>query len=219
MHALVRRRFLTPLLALATVVAPTTTHADEAAARPEPEPIRRTVVMTVSPLAPIAGRWGGGIEWLALPHHALTASFSYVSVEPGCCSPAVGASGPMSGGSSENRIRGASVELGYRYYDHPELPKGLWFAPSLVVFHGGGSVDGTPTGDLTQIGIAIDGGVQALLWDRVVVGAGAGYEAVYSFTTPRPALGDRVLAMVAFGDRYLLSRIGPRVLLDVGATF
>lgn len=160
---------------------------------------------------------GGGIEWLVVPHHAVTASFSYVSVTPGCCSAATGQSGGGGGGSPENLIRGTSVELGYRYYDHPELPKGPWFAPSLVLFHGAGSVDGTPTGELTQVGIAVDGGVQALLWDRVALGAGVGFEAVYSFTKTRPTLEDAPLAMLAFGDRYLLSRVGPRLLVNVGA--
>jgi len=212
---------LAALAALAALVAPATAFADESAAKSEPAPTRRTVVMTVSPLAPIAGRWGGGIEWLVVPHHAVTASFSYVSVTPGCCSAATGQSGGGGGGggSPENLIRGTSVELGYRYYDHPELPKGLWFAPSLVFFHGAGSVDGTPTGELTQVGIAVDGGVQALLWDRVALGAGVGFEAVYSFTKTRPTLEDAPLAMLAFGDRYLLSRVGPRLLVNVGAAF
>ncbi len=62
------------------MLVPLTARAEaETPSKSGDETVARSFVVELSPLAPLAGRWGGSVQWLVAPHHALTASFSYVA--------------------------------------------------------------------------------------------------------------------------------------------
>jgi hypothetical protein len=177
------------------------------------KPLVRSFVVEVSPLAPVAGRWGGSVQWLVAAHHALTASFSYVDAEPPSEVTFDG------GGGATNRVRGASYELGYRFYLDDALPRGVWVAPSALLFHGSGGNAVVRAPELAQIGAALDVGATALLRERLVLSGGIGVEALHSLSAASGSGSGSWSEQLAPGDRYLHSHIAPRLLATVGVSF
>lgn len=222
-HRLARRRLVALLaVALVTLVSDLA-RADREA--PPQERATRSVVLGVHPLAPVAGRFGASIEWLFLPHHAITASLAYVRAEPACCTgrpqpaPLPGPRPPQG-----NRVSGLATELGYRYYPWSAGPRGVYLAPSLLLFRGSGIVDNDkPLPEITHLGGALDLGGQAILFDRLVLGAGVGIEATKAWpgvtTLGSEKSASPLYLLFSPGDRLIHSHVGPRLLATIGFAF
>ena len=145
--------------------------ADEA--RPHDDVPDHRVAVTLNPLGPIVGRWGGNVEVLPVTHHGIVMSLAYLSMSD-CCVTQMDAS---AGGTPEtsSRIHGVAGEVGYRYYTSTRGPEGLFFGPSLLVSIAGTGDDGT----VSLVGGALDVGGQIML-GPLVLGAGAGVQATHA---------------------------------------
>jgi hypothetical protein len=164
---------------------------------------RRWLALTINPVAPLAGRWGGNVEILPVVHHGIVLSGSYVSRSDCCTS----TPSDTAGASPQNSplIHGGFGEIGYRYYTSRRGPEGLFFGPSLVA---GGVVLGDAE-TVTMVGAAIDVGGQ-FMFHGFVFGAGAGVQALHASrlvtktddplvdTLTQSMVSPRVLAMVGY---------------------
>ena len=217
-----RARLVASVAALLVLVSSGAARAEQAPERTASEggaALARRLVVAVAPLAPVGGRWGGSVEWLAAPHHALAGSLAWVDVEPACCRARPGGWSP---GPNASRIHGAAVELGYRYYSARDRPAGFFLAPSLVLFRGGGRIEAEPVGAIGQVGLAVDAGAQVILFERVVLGAGLGLQAVHSDREIETGFETSDATPVLFPpppDRYLRSHVAPRLTASLGVAF
>jgi hypothetical protein len=163
---------------------------------------RRWLALTLNPVAPLIGRWGGNIEMLPAAHHGIVVSASYVA-RPDCCTSTPSDSAGASPANS-NLLRGGFGELGYRYYTSGRGPAGLFFGPSLVA----GAVGTGPEGTISLVGGAFDVGGQ-LLFHGFVFGAGLGVQALHASRAITKTDDPTV-------DVLTQSMISPRVLATIG---
>jgi hypothetical protein len=150
----------------------------------------------------VGGRISLNFEWSPVEHHALVISPHFVHTTANVAT-APGVAESLS-------FTGFGSELGYRYYTGHRGMNGIFFGPSLIfgAFHGS-----VPSGSraFTNAGLAIDIGVEEILWDHFVVGAGAGLQLL----TVSHDFGDLPTgpSMIA------ASGFKPRLLLEAGYGF
>jgi len=163
---------------------------------------RRWVALTLNPIAPLIGRWGGNIEILPVRHHGIVLSGSYVTRSDCCTSTPSVTAGPSPEDSP--LLRGGFGEIGYRYYTSRQGPEGLFFGPSFVA--GGVAIGDMET--VTLLGGAFDVGGQ-IMFHGFVFGAGLGVQALHA-SRPVTRTDDPLT------DVLTQSMISPRVLATIG---
>jgi hypothetical protein len=107
--------------------------------------------------------------------------------------------------TASQAFTGIGGEIGYRYYTGHRGPNGVFVGPSLIA---GVYNAGLPSGNqaFTNIGIAGDVGVQDILWNHLVVGAGVGIEYLsVSHDFGDLPTGPSTIASSGFKPRVLLS--------------
>jgi hypothetical protein len=115
----------------------------------------------------IGGRLSFTAEWAPVVHNAIVLNGYYVNTS---------ADVAMSGETFETQtFTGGGGELGYRYYTGHRGMNGIFIGPSLIL---GSYSASLPHGNqfFTNAGVAVDAGVQTILADHFLVGAGAGIE-------------------------------------------
>jgi hypothetical protein len=163
---------------------------------------RRWLALTINPIAPLIGRWGGNVEILPVSHHGVYLSGSYVS-RADCCT---STPSDTAGSSPENAsvLRGGFGELGYRYYTGSRGPMGLFVGPSLVT----GVLSTGSEGTISLVGAALDVGGQ-LVFHGFVLGAGVGVQALHASRMITKTDDPTV-------DVLTQSMIAPRLLATIG---
>lgn len=161
------------------------------------------IAVTWNPLGSIVGgRVSFNVEYAPVTHHVIIASPHFanpsqdVSVEPGVM--------------RTNRFTGVGGELGYRYYTGSRGMNGIFIGPSLM--------GGVYNADLmqgstafTNIGVALDLGVQQVFWDHLALGAGVGIQ----YLSVSESFGD-----LATGPSTIASSgVKPRLLAQAGYAF
>jgi hypothetical protein len=124
--------------------------------------------LTLNPLGLfVGGRLSFNAEWAPAVHHSLVVSPHFVHTTAD-----VATSGNT---TASQAFTGVGGEIGYRYYTGHRGPNGIFVGPSLIA---GAYNAGLPSGNqaFTNIGIAADVGVQDILFNHLVVGAGIGIE-------------------------------------------
>jgi hypothetical protein len=168
----------------------TTEHAGATSMQPNEEPgaqvnmgtvVRDMNKMTDAPghFTPVALEWnplgliyGGRVsfnaEWAPVTHHVLTVSPYFIHT-----SSTLSISGTDLSGSQT--FTGGGAEVGYRYYTGHRGMNGVFVGPSLIL---GAFNAGLPNGNqgFTDVGFAVDAGLQEIFWDHLVVGGGVGVE-------------------------------------------
>ncbi|HEY3819727.1 MAG TPA: hypothetical protein VGL81_21310 [Polyangiaceae bacterium] len=115
----------------------------------------------------LGGRLSFNAEWAPAVHHAIVVSpyITHTSVNIA-----------TSGSTTESQtFTGVGGEIGYRYYTGHKGMNGVFVGPSLI---GGIYNAGLPNGNqpFTNIGVAVDVGLQQIFWNHIVVGGGLGLE-------------------------------------------
>jgi hypothetical protein len=115
----------------------------------------------------VGGRLGFNLEWAPVVHHAfeLRPSFNHTSDDI-----------ETTGGSTINQtFTGVGAELGYRYYTGHKGMNGVFVGPSFIA---GLYNAGLPSGNqaFTDVGVAVDVGLQQVFFNHLVVGGGVGLE-------------------------------------------
>jgi hypothetical protein len=172
--------------------------AESATDRPGPA---RQFAVELNPVSLAIGRLSATVEWAARTHDVFLLSPF-----------AMDASGSIDAGLAHTHIRasGAGAEVGYRYYTGTRGMNGLFFGPSLVW----GVYDASlplQRHTFSNAGVALDAGVQILLFDMLTVGAGVG--AQYTFATYGIEGMPFAIAANATGG------LKPRLLASVGYAF
>jgi Protein of unknown function (DUF3575) len=150
----------------------------------------------------IGGRVSFNVEYAPVAHHVIILSPHFVRT-----------SEDLSANSEvvfTNRFTGAGGELGYRYYTGHRGMNGIFIGPSFV---GGVYNARLAGGDMpfTNLGLAVDVGIQHIFRDHLVLGAGAGVEYLHVSKN----FGD-----VAIGPSTIASSgVKPRLLAQAGYAF
>ena len=160
------------------------------------------IAIELNPLPLYFGRLSANLEYMPLQHHAivLNPQITHVSNELA-----------VSGGANASQtFSGFGGEVGYRYYTGHKGIDGVFVGPSLIMgVYNAGLPDGNQA--FTTMGVAVDAGVKAVVWDHVAVGAGAGLQWVkvsHDFND----LPTRSELAVGNG-------VKPRILAEVGYAF
>jgi hypothetical protein len=144
----------------------------------------------------LGGRLSFGLEWVPVTHHAVVMSPHVVHATADVATSA--------NSTVSQAFSGVGGEIGYRYYTGHRGMNGLFVGPSLI---GGVYNAGLPNGNqgFTNVGLAVDAGMQDILWDHLVVGGGIGIEylAVSHDFADLPA-GPSTVAATGFKPRLLL---------------
>jgi len=156
-------------------------------------PQRRYVVIELTPLNLEIRRYGGQVEIMPAEHHAVQLSAYYFNWTTGA-------------DSFNNTFRGIGGEMGYRYYFGDAGPRGFFLGPSFLL----GAFDGVPQNGAVvhfeNLGGAFDVGYQALLFDRLSLGAGLGLQ--YTAPTvdiPHQEVPASTVANAGLRPRFLLA--------------
>jgi MYXO-CTERM domain-containing protein len=195
-----RRRAAALTAALLVLALPTFARADERDAlrevRVDPPPFRR-LTLSLAPLSPMIGRWGGAVELVLASHHAIGLSGAWVRTH--------------TNEDTNNVFTGGIGELGYRWYSGENGPRGFFVGPSFVF----GAFSAIPERGSTiaffDVGGALDVGFSALAFDRVLFALGAGVQ----YTAPTATFPDQELP----ASIYARPGVRPRLLLAIGVAF
>lgn len=174
-----------------------------------PEQFVRGTVQ-INPIAAFIGEYGGAVEVVPAPHHALIATAYYANTS---------STDPTPTGYSQfgdalydtTHLWGAGGEIGYRRYLGALGPHGLFYGPSLVF--GFFDAHSPRTGvdyRFWKYGVAFDVGYQAIV-GPVAFSIGAGVQ----YTRPSEDIPDQSLYVaVHTGDA-----VRPRILGSIGYAF
>jgi hypothetical protein len=115
----------------------------------------------------VGGRLSFGFEWAPVTHHVIILSphFVHTTAETD-----IG-----NGVTQDQKFTGVGGEIGYRYYTGHKGMNGVFVGPSVL----GGVYNGAlPAGSHTFVsgGLAVDVGVQEVVFNHLVLGAGIGIE-------------------------------------------
>ena len=149
----------------ATAVADTTADVTRATDRPG---AYRPFAVELNPLGlVVGGRISLGFEFAPVTHHVIIFSPHYVRTTADID---VSANRQVS-----QSFTGGGAELGYRYYTGNRGMNGVFIGPSII---GGVFNAGLPGEDktFTSFGGAVDVGVQTIVFDHLVLGAGVGVQ-------------------------------------------
>jgi hypothetical protein len=165
----------------------------DAEVAPFSKPARRYFTIELAPLDFEIRHYGGQIEVIPVEHHAIQAELYYFNWVTG-------------DDSDNNTFRGVGGELGYRYYFGDAGPRGLFIGPSFLM----GVFEGIPkvgaTVNFENFGGAVDVGYQAVLLDRLVLGAGLGLQ--YTAPTasiPHQEIPASIIANAGLRPRFILA--------------
>jgi Protein of unknown function (DUF3575) len=143
----------------------------------------------------VGGRVSLNVEWAPITHHVIIASPHFANPSQ------VVSSSPTI--QYTNRFTGMGGELGYRYYTGHQGMNGIFVGPSLI----GGVYEAALVGEQTRfsnLGVALDAGIQKVFVDHLALGVGAGIE--YLFVTRNYgdlALGPSTIATTGLKPRLL----------------
>lgn len=126
----------------------------------------RTWSAEMNPLSLLGGQLSFTGEYAAAPHHVVTVSPKFIRT-----------SADIAMGDNTFRTQsfsGGAVEAGYRYYTGRRGMEGLFVGPSLILGVFNASLVNAENQAFTNVGLAVDAGVQTILFDHLTLGAGAG---------------------------------------------
>lgn len=167
-----------------------------------PGPARRFAV-ELNPLGLfLGGRFSANVEWAIQPHDVLIVSPHIIHTS----------SDSVQNGNAiaSQTFSGVGTEVGYRYYTGHRGMNGLFIGPSFLLGLYNGAL---PSGEhaFTSVGLAVDVGLNQILWDTVIVGGGLGLQ----YTKVSHDFGDLPISssLVAEGG------VKPRFLASAGVAF
>ncbi|MEO6576712.1 MAG: hypothetical protein ABIP89_22890, partial [Polyangiaceae bacterium] len=141
-------------------------------------------------------------EFVPAQHHAIELSPHFVHTSNDVA--------VSNNGTTSQTFTGAGAEVGYRYYTGRRGPNGLFVGPSFLLGFYNAAL---PGGDqsFSNIGVAVDVGIQKIFFEHLVVGGGLGLQ----WTTVSHDFNDLPTgsAIIAGGG------VKPRFILAVGYTF
>jgi hypothetical protein len=148
--------------------------ADYAAYERKTEPAEegefKHVTLELTPLDWLFNQAGLTFEIVPVKHHALVLRGYYFTLK----------TDPDADFGRTNLFQGVGGEIGWRYYTSENGPRGVFVGPSLIggFFHAksGGDTNPDVSANFGSYGFAVDGGYQAIVADRVVIGIGAGVQ-------------------------------------------
>lgn len=164
-----------------------------------PEPLPQRVAITANPLSFYFGaRVGLSASVMLVSHHGLELTLYRID--------------QTTGTDSNNEFTGWGQEIGYRYYSGENGPRGFFIGPSLLL----GNFTAIPLAGGDQVhyhvpGVALDLGYQALLFDHLVIGLGAGAQ----YTRPSVQLPRQEIPTSTYAN----AGVRPRVLFALGFSF
>jgi hypothetical protein len=175
---------------------------------------RRRVLIEWNPLPAFTiGKASANIVFAPVDHHALIFSPFYASAST---APIAVFNDPNNPGTPTavlptQTFQGGGAELGYRYYFGLAGPRGFFVGGSfLAAYFAAIAADGTTT-PYWNLGLAIDGGYQILLGDRLSLSLGAGVQGV---------VRDKAIPNQQFpASIYANGGLLPRVLGSIGWAF
>jgi hypothetical protein len=146
----------------------------DVAVKVEPPP-QRVVALEWNPLDLLSERISVSLEIVPVSHHALVLTPYYFDSSTAAFQTEALVEIPS------QRFRGFGGEIGYRYYTGLAGPRGLFVGPSLILAWVQATAgDGSQT-SLSDYGIAVDVGYEALVADNWVIALGVGAD--YTFTS------------------------------------
>jgi hypothetical protein len=173
-------------------------------------PPRRWLSIAWNPLPALAlGKLSFDVVFAPFVHHAIVLSPFY----------AISTTAPIytfddAGNPTQlptQRFEGFGGELGYRYYFGDGGLRGFFAGPSFILGFFTATAQDTSQTQYIDYGVALDVGYQALIADRIVVGAGLG--AQYTLT-------DKSIPNQQFpANVYANAGLRPRLLFSVGWAF
>jgi hypothetical protein len=169
--------------------------------------VRRIATVELNPLAMATiGKWGANVVLVPVEHHALVVSpfYSWTKTVP------IAVFDDAGNGTAfpQQTFSGFGTELGYRYYAGNAGPRGFFVGPSVLVASFEATAQDGSTTPFVDLGLAADGGYQALVADRLALSLGGGIQYVWTSKEVGP---------VQFPSRTYASRgFAPRVLLSIG---
>jgi hypothetical protein len=141
----------------------------------EEPPERRVVALEWNPVGLLYDRISASLEIVPVSHHGLVLTPYYFDSSTAAFETENLVQVPS------QRFRGFGGEIGYRYYTGLGGPRGFFVGPSLILAWVQATAgDGTQI-SLSDYGIAVDMGYEALVADNWVVALGIGAD--YTFTS------------------------------------
>jgi len=159
----------------------------------------RTAVLTVNPLSMVIGRYGADFQIVASEHQAFGVN---LHVDHAGTTTSEGTT-PL-----EGRIDGQGAELTYRLYAGSGGASGFFIGPSLLLARHTLKITDRAPISLSQVGWAMDAGVQTVYESGLVLSFGIGVQRVSS-GKDLPNIPS--FAMALLGEGWL-----PRMLFAVG---
>lgn len=182
-----------------TTAAEAVINAGEAATRATDQPGKyNPLALELSPLGLfVGGRLSVQAEFAPATHHVILVSPHFVNTSSDVAI------------SPDARVTqtftGVGAELGYRYYTGRKGMNGVFVGPSII----GGVFNGSlPNGDqgFTNIGLAVDVGIQEVFADHFVLGGGLGLEYLHvSHDFDDLSAGPATIASTGVKPRFLLA--------------
>jgi hypothetical protein len=142
------------------------------------------------------------VEWAPITHHVVIASPHFANASADI------ATAPNT--LQRRTFAGAGAELGYRYYTGLQGANGIFLGPSFLFGFCNASIMNESQA-FSNVGFAIDAGIQDIFFDRLVLGAGVGI----AYVSVNREFGDLPMsaASIATGE------IKPRLLASAGMAF
>ena len=192
-----------------------TTAAQNDVALPPPEgAVQKRVAITLNPMPMVIGRFGGNVEVLVAPHHAITGSLFVQTFPRGIIELAVPSAKNLT--SSPAPLVGG--ELGYRFYSGRSSPSGLFVGPSFLAMpFAYPRVNDNLDVELTSFhafGAALDIGAQLVTSGGFTFGGGIGVMAL-AYTPPASITPPAGFQVPTYPEPHVL----PRLLLAAGWAF
>jgi hypothetical protein len=106
-------------------------------------------------------------EFVPAQHHAIELSPHFIHTSNDVA--------VSSNGTASQTFTGVGGEIGYRYYTGRRGPNGLFVGPSFLMgFYNASLPSGSQT--FSNIGVAVDVGIQKIFFEHLVVGGGLGLQ-------------------------------------------
>jgi hypothetical protein len=145
----------------------------------------------------LGGRFSINGEWAPVAHHALVVSPHFIHTTANI------ATAPRM--TASETFTGVGSEIGYRYYTGHRGMNGVFFGPSLILGVYNAALPGGNQA-FTTAGLAADVGVQEILSDHFVLGAGVGLQYLSSsHDFGDLPTGPSLIASSGFKPRFLAS--------------
>lgn len=181
---------------------------------PPPEgAVQKRVAITLNPMPMVVGRFGGNVEVLAAPHHAIVGSLFVQSYPTGILEMLMPS---VKLGQGPKPLVGG--EVGYRYYTGRTTPSGFFVGPSFVAMpFAYPRVNDNLDAELVAFhayGAAIDFGAQLVTSGGFTFGGGLGVMAI-AYTPPASVAPPPGVEVPSYPEPHVL----PRLLVAAGWAF